>query len=58
VLFWLCKQKGKFVGDFIMERGKFVGDFIYIMGTYAVIWKGFTQIMLPILKSPTNLPLP
>jgi ABC-type sulfate transport system permease component len=31
VLFWLCKQKGKFVGDFIMERGKFVGDFIYIL---------------------------
>jgi hypothetical protein len=40
--------------EIIYGRGKFVGDFN--MGN--IIWTNFTQIMLPILKSPTNLPLP
>jgi hypothetical protein len=40
--------------EIIYGRGKFVGDFN--MGD--IICTNFTQIMLPILKSPTNLPLP
>jgi hypothetical protein len=40
--------------EIIYGRGKFVGDFD--MGN--IICVNFTQIMLPILKSPTNLPLP
>jgi hypothetical protein len=40
--------------EIIYGRGKFVGDFN--MGN--IICANFMQIMLPILKSPTNLPLP
>jgi hypothetical protein len=43
--------------EIIYGRGKFVGDF----NTDNIIWVTilpFTQIVLPILKSPTNLPLP
>jgi hypothetical protein len=44
--------------EIIYGRGKFVGDFNMgniICASLGVI---FTQIMLLILKSPTNLPLP
>ena len=59
--------------EIIYGRGMFVGDFnILIKGCGLKIYricpirieiiygrgKNFTQIMLPILKSPTNLPLP
>jgi hypothetical protein len=43
--------------EIIYGRGKFVGEFN--MGNIICTnCKIFTPIMLPILKSPTNLPLP
>jgi hypothetical protein len=47
----------KFVGDLNIGRGKFVGDFNMgniICANFTRSVKFFTQIMLPILKSPTN----
>ena len=39
--------------EIIYGRGNFVVDF----NMDNIIWTNFMQIMLPILKSPTNLPL-
>ena len=48
--------------EIIYGRGKFVGDFnmgsIICANLTQIMLPIFAQIMLPMLKSPTNLPLP
>jgi hypothetical protein len=52
----------KLVGDFNMERVSLLEILIWVTLSAQILPISlalkFTQIMLPILKSPTNLPLP